>query len=395
MKLAERMSRIGIELAFEVLVRARALEAQGRSIIHLEIGEPDFPTPGHIVEAAKEALDQGWTHYGPTQGLPELREVIAEHVSRSRGITVGRQHVCVVPGGKPIIFFPMLALLEPGDEAIYPNPGFPIYESMIRFSGATPVPMPLEESRGFSFDVNRFESLLTSRTKMVVLNSPQNPTGGVIPRDDLAAIAELLRDRDVVILSDEINREIYYDESPASITEFPGMLEKTIILDGFSKTYAMTGWRMGYGVMPEWIVDAVNKLMVNSNSCTATFSQRAGIAAITGPHDALNAMVAEFRRRREAFVAALNQVPGFRCALPGGAFYAFPNVTGTGLSSKDLADCLLNEAGVACLDGACFGQYGDGYLRFSYANSFENLMEAAERIRNVSARWAGEARGRE
>jgi aspartate/methionine/tyrosine aminotransferase len=294
----------------------------------------------------------------------------------------------VVPGGKPIIFFPMLALLERGDEAIYPNPGFPIYESMIRFSGATPVPMRLEESRGFSFDVNRFQSLLTERTKMVVLNSPQNPTGGVIPREDLAAIAELLRDRDVVVLSDEINREIYYNEPPASITQFPGMLEKTIILDGFSKTYAMTGWRMGYGVMPEWIVDAVNKLMVNSNSCTASFTQRAGIAAITGPHDALNAMVAEFRRRREAFVAALNRVPGFRCALPGGAFYAFPNVTGTGMSSKDLADFLLYEAGVACLDGACFGQYGDGYLRFSYANSFENLMEAAERIRKVSARWA-------
>jgi aspartate aminotransferase len=388
MKLAERMSRIGIELAFEVLVRARALEAQGRSIIHLEIGEPDFPTPDHIVDAAKRALDEGWTHYGPTQGLPELRAAIAEHVSRSRGITVGPQHVCVVPGGKPIIFFPMLALLEQGDEAIYPNPGFPIYESMIRFSGATPVPLPLEESRGFSFDVDRFESLLTDRTKMVVLNSPQNPTGGVIPREDLAVIAELLRDRDVVVLSDEINREIYYNEAPASITQFPGMLDKTIILDGFSKTYAMTGWRMGYGVMPEWIVDAVNKLMVNSNSCTASFTQRAGIAAITGPHDALNAMVAEFRRRREAFVAALNQIPGFRCALPGGAFYAFPNVTGTRMSSKDLADFLLYEAGVACLDGACFGQYGNGYLRFSYANSFENLMEAVERIRKVSARWA-------
>jgi aspartate aminotransferase len=387
MKLAERMSRIGIELAFEVLVRARALEAQGRSIIHLEIGEPDFPTPGHIVNAAKAALDEGWTHYGPTQGQPDLREAIAAHVSRSRGIQVGPQHVCVVPGGKPIIFFPMLALLEPGDEAIYPNPGFPIYESMIRFSGAKPVPMPLEERRGFSFDVDRFAGLLTDRTKMVVLNSPQNPTGGVIPREDLAAIAELLRDRDVVILSDEINREIYYDDPPASITQFPGMLEKTVILDGFSKTYAMTGWRMGYGVMPEWLVDAVNKLMVNSNSCTASFTQRAGIAAITGPHDALHSMVAEFHRRRDAFVEALNQVPGFRCALPGGAFYAFPNVEGTGMSSKDLADCLLYEAGVACLDGACFGQYGDGYLRFSYANSLENLMEAVARIQKVSIRW--------
>jgi aspartate aminotransferase len=386
MKLAQRMSRIGIELAFEVLVRARALEAQGKNIIHLEIGEPDFPTPGHIVEAAKLALDEGWTHYGPTQGQPDLREAIAAHVSRTRGISVGPQHVCVVPGGKPIIFFPMLALLEHGDEAIYPNPGFPIYESMIRFSGATAVPLPLEESRGFSFDVDRFASLLTPRTKMVVINSPQNPTGGVIPREDLAAIADLLRDRDIIVLSDEINREICYGDPPASITEFPGMLEKTVILDGFSKTYAMTGWRMGYGVMPEWIVDAVNKLMVNSVSCTSSFSQRAGLAAITGPHDALHAMVAEFRTRRDAFVAALNEIPGFRCALPGGAFYAFPNVTGTGKTSRELADLILYEGGVAALDGACFGEYGNGYMRFSYANSLDNLMEAARRIRGVVER---------
>src|ERR1017187_2675360 len=287
MQLAERMSRIGVESAFDVLVRARALEAQGRSVIHLEIGEPDFPTPPHVVEAAKKALDECWTHYGPTQGQPELREAIAAHISRTRGIQVGPQHVSVVPGGKPIIFFPMLALLEPGDEVIYPNPGFPIYESMIRFCGATPVPLPLEESRGFSFDLNLFERLLTERTKMVVLNSPQNPTGGVIPREDLKVIADLLRERDVIVLSDEIYSEIYYGEPPVSITEFPGMLEKTIILDGFSKTYAMTGWRMGYGVMPEWLVEAVNKLMVNSNSCTASFTQRAGIAALTGPRDCI------------------------------------------------------------------------------------------------------------
>jgi aspartate/methionine/tyrosine aminotransferase len=381
------MSRIGIESAFDVLVRARALEAQGRSVIHLEIGEPDFPTPPHIIESAKTALDEGWTHYGPTQGLPDLREAIAAHISRTRGISVGPQHVSVVPGGKPIIFFPMLALLEEGDEVIYPNPGFPIYESMIRFCGATPVPLPLEESRGFSFDVNRFQSLLTPRTKMVVLNSPQNPTGGVIPRDDLQVIADLLRDRDIIVLSDEIYSEICYDERPVSITEFPGMLEKTIILDGFSKTYAMTGWRMGYGVMPEWLVEAVNKLMVNSNSCTASFTQRAGIAALTGPPDAVNAMVAEFRRRRDAIVAGLNQIPGFRCALPGGAFYAFANVTGTGISSRELADYLLYEAGVAGLNGGCFGEYGDGYIRFSYANSLPNLMEAVNRIQKVSARW--------
>ena len=382
------MNHIGVESAFDVLVRARALEAKGRSIVHLEIGEPDFPTPAHIVEAAKKALDEGWTHYGPTQGLPELREAIAAHVSRTRGIDVGAQHVSVVPGGKPIIFFPMIALLEPGDEVIYPNPGFPIYESMIRFLGARPVPIPLEEERGFSFDLDRFRDSLTDRTKMVVLNSPENPTGGVIPREDLKVIADLLRDRDVMILSDEIYSQIYYgSEPPVSITSFPGMLEKTIILDGFSKTYAMTGWRMGYGVMPTWLVEAVNKLMVNSNSCTASFTQRAGIAAINGPQDCVSQMVAEFRRRRDAICKGLNEVPGFRCAVPGGAFYAFANVTGTGIDSKELADFLLNEAGVSCLNGGCFGEYGTGYVRFSYANSLANLNEAVARIKKAAVRW--------
>ena len=381
------MSNIGVESAFDVLVRARALEAKGRSIVHLEIGEPDFPTPPHIVEAAKKALDEGWTHYGPTQGLPELRESIAATISRTRGIDVGPQHISVVPGGKPIIFFPMIALLEPGDEVIYPNPGFPIYESMIRFLGARPVPIPLEEKRGFSFDLDRFRDSLTERTKMVVLNSPQNPTGGVIPREDLKVIADLLRDRDVMILSDEIYSQIYYGEPPVSITSFPGMLEKTIILDGFSKTYAMTGWRMGYGVMPTWLVEAVTKLMVNSNSCTASFTQRAGIAALNGPQDCVREMVAEFRRRRDAICRGLNEVPGFRCAIPGGAFYAFANVTGTGIDSKELADFLLNEAGVSCLNGGCFGEYGAGYVRFSYANSLANLNEAVERIKKVAVRW--------
>ncbi len=276
MKLAERMGRIGVEGAFTVLVKARALEAQGRDIIHLEIGEPDFPTPHHIVEAAKQALDQGWTHYGPPQGLPELREAIAAYISRTRGIRVGPEHVCVVPGGKPIIFFPMLALLEPGDEVIYPNPGFPIYESMINFLGAKPVPIPLVEERGFSFDLNLLRDRLSPKTKLLILNSPHNPTGGVIPAADIRAIADLVRDRDLVVMADEIYSRIYFDEAPLSITTLPGMLEKTIILDGFSKTYAMTGWRMGYGVMPEWLVDPVNKLMVNSNSCTASFTQRAG-----------------------------------------------------------------------------------------------------------------------
>jgi aspartate/methionine/tyrosine aminotransferase len=388
MKLAERMSRIGVESAFDVLVRAKALEAQGRSVIHLEIGEPDFPTPAHIVEAAKRALDEGWTHYGPSAGLPELREAIASHVAETRGIRVGPENVSVVPGGKPILFFPMMALLEPGDEVIYPNPGFPIYESMIRFLGATPVPMPLEENRGFSFDLDLFRDRLTDRTKLVILNSPQNPTGGVIPRADVETLADILRDRDLIVLSDEIYSRIYYgSEPPVSIASFPGMLEKTIILDGFSKTYAMTGWRMGYGVMPTWLVDAVTKLMVNSNSCTASFTQRAGIAALKGPQDCVAAMVAEFRRRRDAICQGLNAIPGFRCAIPGGAFYAFANVTGTGVDSGTLADLLLSEYGVSCLTGSCFGKYGEGYIRFSYANSLENLMEAVERIKKAAVRW--------
>jgi aspartate aminotransferase len=381
MKLAERMNRIGVETAFEVLVRARALEAQGRDIIHLEIGEPDFDTPRHIVEAGKQALDQGWTHYGPTQGLPELREAIASYICRTRGIRVGAEHVCVVPGGKPIIFFPLMALLEPGDEVIYPNPGFPIYESMINFLGAKPVPIPLVEDRGFSFDLNVLADSLSPKTKMLILNSPHNPTGGVIPAADVRAIADLVRDRDLIILSDEIYTRIYFDEEPLSISTLPGMLEKTIILDGFSKTYAMTGWRMGYGVMPTWLVDPVNKLMVNSNSCTASFTQRAGIAALNGPQNDVTKMVEEFRKRRDAFCAALNTLPGFRCAIPGGAFYAFPNIEATGRKSKELADALLQQAGVACLSGTAFGAYGDGYLRFSIANSYEKLMDAVERIR--------------
>lgn len=387
MKLAGRMGRIGIETAFEVLLRARALEAQGRHIVHLEIGEPDFDTPVHIREAAKQALDEGWTHYGPTQGQPDLRAAIASYVSRTRGITVGAEHVCVVPGGKPIIFFPMLALLDTGDEVIYPNPGFPIYESMIRFCGATPVPMPLVESRGFSFDLKLFRERLNARTKMVVLNSPQNPTGGVIPPEDIAEIAALLRGRDVIVLSDEIYSRIYYGSTaPASVASEPGMLEKTIILDGYSKTYAMTGWRMGYGVMPEWLVDPVNKLMVNSNSCTASFTQRAGIAALNGVQAPVDEMIAEFCRRRDAFCAGLNTLPGFRCPIPEGAFYAFPNIEATGYKAKALADALLQEAGVACLSGTSFGEFGEGYLRFSYANSLENLLEAVERMRGYLSR---------
>ncbi len=381
MKYAQRTNRLGVEGAFETLARARALEAQGHDIIHLEIGEPDFATPRHIVDAAKKALDDGWTHYGPSLGLPELRESIAGYICRTRGIDVSPGQVCVTPGGKPIIFFSMMALLESGDEIIYPNPAFPAYESMIHFLNAKPVPIPLVEERGFSFDLGLLKQKLSAKTKLLILNSPHNPTGGVIPAEDIHAIADLIRDRDLMVLSDEIYSRIYFGEAPVSIATLPGMLEKTIILDGFSKTYAMTGWRMGYGVFPDSLVDAINKLMVNSNSCTASFTQRAGLAALDGPQDDVARMVAEFRRRRDAFCAGLNTLPGFRCALPGGAFYAFPNIAASGWNSKALADALLNKAGVACLSGTAFGEYGEGYLRFSVANSFDNLMSAVERIR--------------
>ncbi len=389
MKLVEAMSRIGTESAFKILAKARALEAQGRSVIHLEIGEPDFPTPRNIIEAGQRAMDDGYTKYGPSPGFPEFRELIASHVAQTRNIPVRMENVCVVPGGKPIMFFSLMALVEPGDEVIYPNPAFPIYESMINFLGGTPVPIPLVESRGFSFDLETFREKLSDKTKMVILISPANPTGGLVPEADLADVADVLRDRDLMVLSDEIYSRIWYEQRPASITKFEGLVDKTIILDGFSKAYSMTGWRLGYGVMPEWLAEAVTTLMVNSNSCTASFTQRAGMEALTGPQDSVTTMVAEFKRRRDAIVAGLNEIPGFRCPLPAGAFYAFPNVTGTGLPSKELAEAILEEAGVACLNGADFGEFGEGYIRFSYATSMDNILEAVDRIKKLSERWAG------
>ena len=387
MRLAGRISRLVIESAFDVLERARALEAQGRDVIHLEIGEPDFNTPQTIVDAAKEALDQGWTHYGPPQGLPEFREAIANYVSRTRNVEVGPSQVCVVPGAKPMLFFPMLALIEPGDEVMYPDPGFPIYRSLIGFLDAHPVPVPLREERGFSLDLDFIQDNLTDRTKLIILNSPHNPTGGVIPEIDIRQLAGIVRNHDVMILSDEIYARICYDGSPFSPASVPGMLEKTIIMDGFSKSYAMTGWRLGFGVMPDWLAGAVTKLMANSNTCAATFVQRAGITGLSGPQGEVESMVREFRRRRDMFCPALNAISGFRCPMPCGAFYAFVNVEGTGLCSKEVEDILLEQAGVACLDGAAFGKYGEDYLRFSYANSFENLKEAVRRIEEVSKVW--------
>ena len=380
MRISSRMAGVRGEGAFEVLVRARQLEAQGRSVVHMEIGEPDFPTAPHIVEAAKQALDAGYTKYGPTQGDPDLRLAIARHVSSSRGLDVGEHRVVVTPGAKPILFFSMLALLEPGDEAFYPNPGVPIYESMIRYTGATPVAMPLIESRGFSLDLDFLRDRLSDRTKLVILCSPQNPTGGVIPDEDLREAAALLIDRDLVVLADEIYSRIWFESKPFSIASIPGMLDKTILLDGFSKTSAMTGWRIGYGVLPEWLVAPVCLLMVNSASHTASFTQRAAIAALEGPQDQVTRMVDEFRRRRDLIVERLNQVPGIRCVCPGGAFYAFPNVEGVGLPARELADRLLNEAGVACLGGSAFGDYGEGYLRFSYATAYELVEQALDRI---------------
>lgn len=379
--LAERMGRLGTESAFEVLARARALEAQGRSIIHLEIGEPDFDTPPHIVEAAIEALRGGDTHYTPAAGLPELRAAIAEEVSRTRGIPVEPDRVVVTPGGKPIMFFTILALAEEGAEVVYPDPGFPIYESVIRFAGATPVPLPLREELGFAFDPDELRRLVTKRTRLVIVNSPHNPTGAVIGREVLEELARLAQEYGFIVLSDEIYRRIVYDVEAPSIASLPGMAERTVILDGFSKTYAMTGWRLGYGVAPRWLAEHLVRLAVNCHSCVPGFTQRAGLAALRGPQDAVDRMVAEFRRRRDAVVAGLNSLPGVRCAVPAGAFYVFPNVTETGRSASELARELLEQAGVAVLAGTAFGRYGEGYLRLSFANSLENLLEAIERMR--------------
>ncbi len=385
MQPAARTQKLRGEGAFEVLVRARALEAQGRDIVHMEIGEPDFPTAPHVVEAGKRALDAGFTKYGPTQGDPELRQAVAEHVAATRGIPVEESQVVITPGAKPILFFSMQALLEPGDEVLYPDPGFPIYKSVIGYCGAKPVPIPLVEERGFSFDLDCFRGRLTERTRMVILNSPQNPTGGAIPAEDIRAVAEMVRDRNLIVLSDEIYNLIAFDGKPASIASVEGMAEKTIVLDGFSKAHRMTGWRIGYGVFPKRLVDTICLLQVNSVSHAASFIQRAAIEALRGPQDGVYEMVAEFRRRRDFIVDAFNAVPGFRCAKPGGAFYAFPNVTAAGFDSAALAERILQEAGVACLGGNAFGEYGEGYLRFSYATAFDRIETAVARIRAMMA----------
>jgi len=374
------MERLGTETAFEVLVKAKALEAQGRDIIHLEIGEPDFDTPSNIIEAGCDALRKGFTHYGPSAGMMELREVIAQHVSKTRRVNVTPDEVVVVPGGKPIIFFSILALAEDGDEIIYPNPGFPIYESMINYVGAKAVPIRLREELEFRLDVDEFASLINDRTKLVILNSPQNPTGGVLTKEDIAAIARAIGDRNIMVLSDEIYSQLIFEGEHHSIMSIDGMQERTILLDGFSKTYAMTGWRMGYGVMRPDLATHISRLMTNSNSCTASFTQVAGIEALRGSKKSVDAMRAEFEKRRDVMVAGLNKIKGFSCRVPHGAFYVFPNITKTGWPSKKLADALLEDTGVAALSGTAFGDFGEGYLRFSVANSIENIEKALDRI---------------
>jgi aspartate aminotransferase len=379
--LAASLARLGTETAFEVLARARALEAQGRRIIHLEIGEPDFATPGHIVEAAAKALRDGQTHYCPAPGLPVLRETCAEHLSRHRGLAIEPGRVLVAPGAKPFLFFGVLATCDPGDEVIYPNPGFPIYESVIRWAGATPVPLPLTEERGFAFSADDLAERLTTRTKLVILNSPANPTGGIVERELNVEIASVLAQHPCWVLSDEVYAEMLYDAAHDTIASHEGLLERTILLDGFSKTFAMTGWRLGYAALPEPLVEPITRLLINSVSCTPPAIQLAGVAALTGPRDEVNAMLAEFRRRRDAVVAGLNELPDISCVTPRGAFYAFPNIAATGLAANDLADRLLSEAGVAVLAGTAFGSMGEGFLRLSYANSLENIEEALSSIR--------------
>ena len=383
-QLATRQALLGTETAFETLAKAKELERQGKSIVHLEIGEPDFDTPEHIRDAAKQALDDGFTHYGASAGQIELREAIAKHQTERQGYDVSADSVIVTPGGKPVMFFTIMPLVEQGVEVIYPNPGFPIYESMINYMGGIAVPMQLNEESGYNADIDNLRSLITPRTKLIIVNSPNNPCGSVIPESDLEKIAEMAGENDLVVLADEIYKDMYYgDQEHVSITKFPGMRERTVILDGFSKSYAMTGWRLGYGVFPDFLVEPVTRLMTNSVSCTSVFSQMAAIAALEGPQDSVAAMMEEFTKRRDLVVEGLNSLPGITCPVPKGAFYAFPNIRGTGMSSQEFANKALYEAGVALLAGTAFGAFGDGYIRISFANSQENLLEAIERLRKI------------
>ena len=383
MKLADRMGRLGTESAFEVLARARALELTGAKVIHLEIGEPDFDTPPHVVAAADEALAAGHTHYVPAPGILELRTAVAAFLERTGRLRTSPDQVVVTPGAKPIMFFTILALCQEGDEVLYPDPGFPMYESIAAFAGATPVPVPLREEHGFRMDPAELASLVTERTRLVILNSPQNPCGSALTRQDVEAIAQVAIEHDLVVLSDEVYWAIRYGGEHASVLSVDGMADRTVLLDGWSKSYAMTGWRLGFGVFPQALVEPVTRLVINSVSCTSAFSQYAAIAALEGPNEPVERMVAEFGRRREVIVAGLNQIPGFTCQQPGGAFYVFPRVREVGLPAAELAERLLVRGGVACLPGTAFGAHGEGYLRFSYANSVERIREALAAVEAV------------
>ncbi|MDE0719059.1 MAG: pyridoxal phosphate-dependent aminotransferase [Dehalococcoidia bacterium] len=381
MTVAARMNDLGTESAFEVLARARALEAQGKEIIHLEIGEPDFETPKHIVEAGRKAIADGFTHYGPTAGLPQLRESIARNSGEVRGTNTDPTNVVVTPGAKPIMFYVLLALAEPGVEVIYPNPGFPIYESMIKFCGATPVPMQLLEEKDYHPDLAALPGLITDKTRLIIINSPENPCGSALTKEELETIAGIVKQHpDLYVMADEIYKDILYTGEHYSISSIPGMQERTIILDGFSKSYAMTGWRMGYGILPEELVPHIVKLAVNSVSCAASFTQMAAVAALEGPKDEVEAMIAEFGIRRRLIADGLRSIPGVNCPEPEGAFYAFPSIKGTGLTSAEFEDRAMNQAGVALLSGSAFGEFGEGYVRLSYANSQDNIKQAIDKL---------------
>jgi aspartate/methionine/tyrosine aminotransferase len=360
--------------------RANALEAQGKSVVHLEIGQPDFKTPQNVIDAACQALNEGKTGYTPTAGIPQLREAIAKHCHDYKNVETDMEEVVVVPGGKPIMFYTLLMLAQPGDEVIYPNPGFPIYESVIKFSGAKPVPMPLLEEKNFRVDLERLKRDINSKTKLIIVNNPSNPTGGVLSREDITAVADMVRDKGIYVMSDEIYDRIIFGEKPVSIATMPGMKDWTIILDGFSKTFAMTGWRLGFGVMNKELAAHMTMLMANSNSCSASMTQWAAIEALQGPQDPVHKMVAAFKERRDYLIGALNAIDGVHCVLPEGAFYAFPSISSFGLTSAQFATRLLEEGGVAAAGGTAFGEFGEGFIRLSYANSLENLKVAVDRI---------------
>ena len=383
----DSLRNMKIVSGFEVKMKAKAYEQAGHNVIHLELGEPDFDTPSNIIEAGVDAMRSGYTHYAPALGIQPFREAISNYVNEYKGLNSTADNIVVTPGAKPILYYTFLSLVQPGDEVILPSPGFVVYEPIVKYCGGIPVPLPLKEEFDFRFDPEDLKKLVNDKTKLIVFNSPHNPTGGLLTKEDVEAVADIIEGRDLMVLSDEIyDRMVYVDEKPVSIASIEGMADKTVVLDGFSKTYAMTGWRLGYGVLPKRLVELWNPLIVASNSCTATFSQMAGIEALTGDQSAPTKMIEAYKERRDFFVAGLNDIPRISCVLPKGAFYAFPNIRGLNMSSAEAADYVLSEAKIASIPGSAFGQYGEGYLRFAYANSMENLAEALNRLESAIAK---------